>query len=231
MSNKVSTTAVPLRAFWRGLTGIDDLDNQVKRSMQELEPLQTELTAIVTNEAQRGQAVGNLVGTESLLKTLSNTIDGPLDWEAKREVVEALVDEISVETSGTNRKKTATLTITYNFSESVKVTENYTSSGAPSPGPGPRIGTATEYLRSLMDVPGTMSTGLEHQGGRRCRSRAAPVCAVHRHKSRRLPCLPCRTQHSESETAVPGPNDLGCGAWFVSLVWVGWACSCLDVIE
>ena len=78
--------------------------------MQELEPLQTELTAIVTNEAQRGQTVGNLVGTESLLKTLSNT----LDWEAKREVVEALVDEISVETSGTNRKKTATLTITYN---------------------------------------------------------------------------------------------------------------------
>ena len=86
----------------------------MKRSMQELEPLQAELTAIVTNEAQRGQAVGNLVGTESLLKTLSNTIDGPLDWEAKREVVEALVDEISVETSGTNRKKTATLTITYN---------------------------------------------------------------------------------------------------------------------
>jgi len=82
--------------------------------MQELEPLQAELTAIVTNEAQRGQAVGNLVGTESLLKTLSNAIDGPLDWEAIAEVVEALVEEISVETSETNRKKTATLTITYN---------------------------------------------------------------------------------------------------------------------
>ena len=55
--------------------------------MQELEPLQSELAAIATNEAPRGQKVGDLVSTESLLNSLNDTIDGPFDWETKLEVV------------------------------------------------------------------------------------------------------------------------------------------------
>ena len=116
-----------LDAYRRGLMEIDDLDVHVKRSAIELEPLHAELAEIATNEAHRGQKVGDLVGTESLLRTLSDTIEGPLDWETRREVVEALVDDISVETAGTGRKKTATLTITYNFAEPVEVVENHTS--------------------------------------------------------------------------------------------------------
>ena len=116
-----------LDAYRRGLIEIDDLDEQIKRSLQELEPLKAELAIIAANEAQRGQKVGDLVGTESLLESLRETVDGPLNWETKREVVEALVDDISVETAGTGRKKTATLTVTYNFSEPVDVVENRTS--------------------------------------------------------------------------------------------------------
>jgi len=116
-----------LDAYRRGLIEIDDLDEQIKRSLQELEPLKAELATIAANEAQRGQKVGDLVGTESLLESLREAVDGPLNWETKREVVEALVDDISVETAGTGRKKTATLTVTYNFSEPVDVVENRTS--------------------------------------------------------------------------------------------------------
>ena len=41
------------------------------------------------------------------------------------------MDGITVETTGTGRKKTATIKVTYNFSEPVEVVENATSDGAP----------------------------------------------------------------------------------------------------
>ena len=115
-----------LDAYRRGLMDIDELDSQVKRSQQELQPLEVELAAITTAEAQRGQTVGELATTESLLKTLRETVGGPLEWDVKRQVIEALVDSITVETIGTGRKKTANLTITYNFAEPVHAVENGT---------------------------------------------------------------------------------------------------------
>ena len=130
-----------LDAYRRGLMDIDALDSQVKRSQEELEPLEAELAVIANTEAQRGQTVGGLATTENLLKALSDTIDGPLDWGTKREVVEALVDGITAETAGTGRKKTATVTVTYNFSEPVQVVENSTSGGAQFLEVVPRRGT------------------------------------------------------------------------------------------
>ena len=119
-------TLIYIGAEADGLYRKEESDGKWEKLAKGMPP-SPQVRAIATNEAERGQTVGELVGTESLLKALSETIDGPLDWETRREVVEALVDGISVETTGTGRKKTATLTITYNFSEPVEVVENRTS--------------------------------------------------------------------------------------------------------
>ena len=124
---KEAETDRVLDAYRRGLMDIEALETHVIRSKFELAPLQAELANIMDTEAQRGQDVGNLVRTESLLRELKDRVEGPLDSQTKRLVVEALVSGVMVETTGRGRKKTAEVEVTYAFSEPMVAVENGTS--------------------------------------------------------------------------------------------------------
>ncbi len=70
---------------------------------------------LLNQGAEQGQKVGKLTDAESLLKALRDKIQGPVDWDTKRKVVELLVWGISVATTGAGRKKKASVEIVYAF--------------------------------------------------------------------------------------------------------------------
>ena len=120
-----------LDAYRRGLLDIDTLDKQMQQSREELEPLHSELADITSSAATVGQRVGRLTDAQSLLEDLQDKISGPLDWDTKRQMVEALVWSVNVETTGEGRKKGATLHVTYAFEAGVHAVNDGTSSRAP----------------------------------------------------------------------------------------------------
>jgi len=110
-----------------GLLTVDDLDKDVRQHRIDLEPLQAELAGLLNQGAEQGQKVGMLTEAESLLKALQDGIQGPVDWDTKRRVVESLVWGIFVKTVGEGRKKKATVEITYAFEAKPRDVVNGTS--------------------------------------------------------------------------------------------------------
>jgi len=98
-----------------GLLTVADLDKYVQQHRKDLEPLQAEMAGLLNEGAEQGQKVGKLTDAGSLLKALQDRIQGQVDWDTKRKVVELLVWGISVKTKGTGRKKKATVEIIYAF--------------------------------------------------------------------------------------------------------------------
>ena len=116
-----------LDAYRKSFITIEELEEQITRSKVETEPLHDELMELVASEVTTGIAVGDLANTGDLLRTLQETIEGDLPHETRRAVVEGLVSGITVETSGTGRKKKAAVTVSYNFAEAVHVVDSATS--------------------------------------------------------------------------------------------------------
>lgn len=116
-----------LDAYRRGSIDLDQLDDQIKRSKAETQPLYDELMDLIAKESETGKAVGDLASTDTLLRDLRDAIEGDLDWDTRRAVVEALVEGISVETTGSARKKQAAVTVSYRFSEPVYAVDNAAS--------------------------------------------------------------------------------------------------------
>jgi len=116
-----------LDAYRRGSIDLDHLDEQVKRSKAETQPLHDELMDLIAKESETGIAVGNLANTDDLLRTLRETIEGDLPWETRRAIVEGLVSGITVETTGTGHKKKANVTVRYNFAEPVYAVDSATA--------------------------------------------------------------------------------------------------------
>ena len=108
-----------LDAYRRGLMEIDELEDHIKQSREEMAPLQTELASVISGEAEVGRHVGQLTDAKSLLEALKDRLEGPLDFDTKRQMVESLVSSISVTTTGEGRSKSATVDVTYAFEESI----------------------------------------------------------------------------------------------------------------
>lgn len=104
-----------LDAYRHGLMKLDALEVHARRSKNELEPLQEELAALINMGTKVGQDVGRLTEAEHLLKSLQERIDGELDWDIKREILETLVWGITVNTKGEGHKKKAEVEVCYAF--------------------------------------------------------------------------------------------------------------------
>ena len=115
ISQKESEKARTLDLYKWGLLTVADLDKDVRQHLRDLEPLQAEMVGLLNQGAEQGQKVGKLTDAESLLKALQDKIQGPVDWDTKRRVIELLVWSISVKTKGISRKKTATVEMVYAF--------------------------------------------------------------------------------------------------------------------
>ena len=116
-----------LDAYRRSIIDIEELEEPITRSKAEAEPLYNELMDLISDDVDTGIAIGDLATTEDLLRTLRETIEGDLDWNTRRAVVDGLVSGITVETNGTGNKKTAAITVDYNFSEPVHAVDSSTA--------------------------------------------------------------------------------------------------------
>ena len=122
-----------LDAYRRSVIDIEELEEQITRSKAEAEPMYNELMGLIADDVDTGIAIGDLANTEDLLRTLRETIEGDLDWDTHRAVVDGLVSGITVETSGTGNKKTAAITVEYNFAEPVDAVDVSTAKRSTCP--------------------------------------------------------------------------------------------------
>lgn len=115
VANKEREKDRVIDAYRLGSIEIEELDTSVRQSRSELEVLKSELEQVMARQANTGVKVGRLAGAESLLHDLHDRIQEPITPEAKQQIIAALVSEISVETLGEGRKKTANINVTYAF--------------------------------------------------------------------------------------------------------------------
>lgn len=104
-----------LDAYRHEVMDMETLKEHMKRSKAEIEPVQAEYMKLMGEESNRATTVESIATTEELLQTFRDGIDLPLDWEGRREMVEAFVSGIIVETTGTGRKKKSNISVTYTF--------------------------------------------------------------------------------------------------------------------
>jgi multidrug resistance efflux pump len=102
-----------LTLYRRGTIGADLLDRQ----MAEVEKERGELTEAL-KQAREGlagltTAMSAVDSADSLLRELNGRLDGPLTFELKREIVEALVEGIVVETIEEDGRKQAVVHVMY----------------------------------------------------------------------------------------------------------------------
>ena len=129
-STFLASTAIGLYLFtaWGGLNFVTTIVTTISRSVSERRPITEEedlevkhsLLHFLENAAEIEENRQTIAAMKQLLEGKGrDTIDGDLDWDTRRAVVDGLVSGITVETSGTGNNKTAAITVSYNFSEPV----------------------------------------------------------------------------------------------------------------
>jgi site-specific DNA recombinase len=106
--------------FRRGRIDERSLDAQLDQIQQEEKDLQQQI-AHLQGLLQNAHSVETaLRSTEELLQTLRHRLEEPLTWELKRQLIEALIERIVVNTIDTEQgKKEARITVIYRFGASL----------------------------------------------------------------------------------------------------------------
>lgn len=107
-------------AYRHSVIELSELEVQLTRVQEEIEPLHAELAELVDTSARTGEAVGKITSAEGLLEELQGALEVELDWDTKLQVVNTLVNGITVATTGTGQKKRASLEVRYEFGEPVR---------------------------------------------------------------------------------------------------------------
>lgn len=84
--------------FRRGRLSESDLDQQLDEIAKEESAISVQIQNLRGMVGQTSEITGTLRSIESLLGELRRRLDGPVEWEVKRRLVEILVGEIHVET-------------------------------------------------------------------------------------------------------------------------------------
>jgi len=126
LSGKATERELILDLYRRRTIGAADLDRQLQKIASEEQELKARVTMLRSQTDQSEQATQSLTSAAELLSELSRRLDGPLPWDAKRRLVEMLVDSIKVETKADNGRKTAEVMVKYRFTR----VENLTGRGS-----------------------------------------------------------------------------------------------------
>jgi len=106
-----------LALFRRGRIDETTLDRQLDDITREEEGVAKQVE-MLTQEIRSAQAsVNQFESLEPLLSELRCRLEEPLSWELKRQLVEALVESITVETHGEGRDRYANVVVVYCFEQ------------------------------------------------------------------------------------------------------------------
>lgn len=114
LANKGEERARVLALFRRGRIDEAALDAQLDEIETEERLLRIRLDVAQRNGSpQKDNGIANV---ESLLERLREKLDKGISWELKRELVEVLVDGITVDTIGSGNQREAVINVRYRFS-------------------------------------------------------------------------------------------------------------------
>jgi hypothetical protein len=91
---------------------MDDIDREEAALRANIEDLSAGLRSLADATAQ-------LQSTQALLEKLRGRLDQGVSWEVKRQLIEALVSGIRIDTVEENGKKCASIVVTYRFASSI----------------------------------------------------------------------------------------------------------------
>lgn len=107
--------------FRKGRIDATSLDKQLDAIQAEEANLQNQTKELSARAQSVEESQSALRTAESLLRELNKRLDGPVTWEIKRELIEALVDHIRVQTVGAEgqpqHRKHAVVTVRYRFQQ------------------------------------------------------------------------------------------------------------------
>jgi site-specific DNA recombinase len=107
-----------LALFRKGRIDESTLDRQLDDIKHEEEALIRQADALNQEYQSARNDVARVDALEPLLEQLRQHLDQPLKWEVKRQLVEILVESISVETHFDGARKVAKVVVTYCFDDS-----------------------------------------------------------------------------------------------------------------
>jgi site-specific DNA recombinase len=114
LANKSEERARVLALFRKGRIDETSLDAQLDEIEAEEQPLRERLAAAGRIEPKPN--VEGLANVEVLLERLRQKLDAGISWELRRELIEVLVDGITIDTVETAGKKAAVVNVRYRFS-------------------------------------------------------------------------------------------------------------------
>ena len=95
--------------------GLEDLERQLRKIAAEEDGVRDRLTYLRTEEDTRKSMSSRLAGAGELLDTLRSRLKDDLTWEEKRELVELLVVDVTVDGEEKQQEKEPQVTVTYAF--------------------------------------------------------------------------------------------------------------------
>lgn len=105
-----------LALFRKGRITEKDLDRQMDQINREEAGLRANIEHLSAGLQGVADATAHLQSTQALLEKLCARLDQGVSWEVKRQLIEALVGRIRIDTTEENGKRSASITVTYRFS-------------------------------------------------------------------------------------------------------------------
>ena len=107
-----------LSLYRKGRITEDAVERQMQQIAQEEDTLRGELSELSVRLEGIGTEAAQLAAARTALETLGASLEEPLSWESRRQLVESLVEQVRVDTRGEAEERIAVITVTYRFSAS-----------------------------------------------------------------------------------------------------------------
>jgi site-specific DNA recombinase len=108
-----------LRLFRKGRISNADLERQMGEIEREEDGLRTQIGDLTSGLRGVADVAAQIQSTKALLENLYDRLDQGLSWEIKRQLVEALVGAIRIDTDEEDGKRGASIGVTYRFAGSI----------------------------------------------------------------------------------------------------------------
>ncbi len=119
LAGKVTERDRILSLFRKGRITEKDLDKQLDQISQEETAIRANMEDLTATLRGVTDETAQLQSTQALLQKLRGRLDQGISWEVKRQLVEALVGGVRIETIEEVGKKLASIIVTYRFASSI----------------------------------------------------------------------------------------------------------------
>jgi site-specific DNA recombinase len=119
LATKITERDRILALFRKGRINEADLDRQMDQIDREEAGLRANIEDLAAGLRGVADVAAQIQSTQALLEKLRGRLDQGVSWEVKRQLVEALVGGIRIDTQEENGKRCASVVVTYRFANTI----------------------------------------------------------------------------------------------------------------